>query len=170
VLYGLLVSAAFRPAPAIGLVRRVFGRFPRLARAEAVAIRSIDRLARLRRCGGRALGWVLFAQLLYFACFSMLGVVLMEPFGGAIDVRAFAANVVYVAFTYLAPTPGAAGLAEAMAIPFFGPLLGGKAVPFVLCYRALMLYLQVGFGVPYMVIIGGLGEVVRRAQPRSGGS
>ena len=59
-------------------------------------------------------------------------------------------------FTYLAPTPGAAGLAEAMALPFFGPLLpAGKAVLFVLSYRALLLYLQVGFGVPYMLFAGG---------------
>jgi uncharacterized membrane protein YbhN (UPF0104 family) len=81
---------------------------------------------------------------------------LLHALGGEVGVRSFAAVIVYLMFTYLAPTPGGAGFAEAFAIPFFGPLLpADKAVMFVLLFRGLALYLQVGIGVPYLLFTAG---------------
>ena len=79
--------------------------------------------------------------------------------------------LVFIAFTYLAPTPGGAGFAEAMAVPFFGPLVDdGQAVAYVLCFRGLTLYVQVVFAVPYLLIAGGLDEILARAARARGGA
>jgi glycosyltransferase 2 family protein len=164
-LLGLGCLAAFRPVAAQRVVGGFFARFRRGASVAAVTSRSIDRLSQLRAGGWRPLAHLALTHLGYFAVFAAVGVVLLERFGCPPGVRAFAAVIVYIAFTYLAPTPGGAGFAEAMALPFFGPLLPpGKAVMFVLCFRGLTLYLQVGFGIPYMLISGGLGEMTRRTR------
>lgn len=173
-LFGFLVAAAFRPEPARRFVARVFARvIRRLGRGRVVTAfertttRSIDRLVRLRGGGVWPLVDLLATHVLYFAAFGAFGVALLHAFGGDLGVRSFAAVIVYLMFTYLAPTPGGAGFAEAMAIPFFGPLLpADKAVMFVLCFRGLTLYLQVGIGVPYLLFAGGLREIVTRAAPR----
>jgi uncharacterized protein (TIRG00374 family) len=173
-LFGVLAVAAFRPEPAKRVSARIYGwlgrRFrggKRLASAGAVTARSIDRLALLRSRGLAPIAYLVLTHAIYFAMFAGVGVVLLDAFGCDADVRAFAAVVVYVAFTYLAPTPGGAGFAEAMALPFFGPLLPPEqAVMFVLCFRGLTLYLQVGFAIPYMVIVGGGREIAARAARR----
>jgi glycosyltransferase 2 family protein len=174
-LFTLLVVAAYRPDPARAVVARVFARLAsRFGRGrvmsafERVTTRSIDRLARLRSGGLRPVLEIVATHLLYFAAFGAFGVTLLYAFGGEVGVRSFAAVIVYLMFTYLAPTPGGAGFAEAMAIPFFGPLLpADKAVMFVLCFRGLTLYLQVGVGVPYLMFAGGVREIVRRAADRN---
>ena len=118
--------------------------------------RSVDRLIQLRRGGAWPLVDLAATHVLYFVAF-----------GAVAGLRPFAAVVVYLMFTYLAPTPGGAGFAEAMAIPFFGPLLpAADAVMFVLCFRGLTLYLQVGVGVPYLLFAGGMREIVTRAARR----
>jgi glycosyltransferase 2 family protein len=170
-LFGLLVAAAFRPEPARHVVARAFGRIGgRLGRGRVVAaferttLRSIDRLVELRRGGPRPLVHLAVTHALYFIAFGMLGMALLHALGGDAGVRSFAAVIVYLMFTYLAPTPGGAGFAEAMAIPFFGPLLpADKAVMFVLCFRGLALYLQVGIGVPYLLFAGAMRGIVTRA-------
>lgn len=170
-LFTVLTVAAFRPDPAKRVSARIFGglarRFrggKRLASAGAVTAQSIDRLALLRSRGLAPLAYLVLTHAIYFAMFAGVGVVLLHAFGREADVRAFAAVVVYIAFTYLAPTPGGAGFAEAMALPFFGPLLPPEqAVMFVLCFRGLTLYLQVGFAIPYMIIVGGGREIAARA-------
>ena len=56
-------------------------------------------------------------------------------------MRSACAVLVYVAFTYLAPTPGGAGFAEAMAVPFFGPLVDDGVVllvPLAVQHRDLL--------------------------------
>lgn len=163
-------TAVFRPDPAKRVSARIFGaltrRFggKRLASAGAVTAQSIDRLALLRSRGLAPLALLVLSHAIYFAMFAGVGVVLLHAFGREADVRAFAAVVVYIAFTYLAPTPGGAGFAEAMALPFFGPLLPPEqAVMFVLCFRGLTLYLQVGFAIPYMLVVGGGREIAARA-------
>ncbi|HXU03469.1 MAG TPA: lysylphosphatidylglycerol synthase transmembrane domain-containing protein [Polyangia bacterium] len=173
-LFGLLVLAAFRPEPArriiAGVYGRLAGRFGRghvLTAFERVTTQSVDRLVQLRRGGAWPLVDLAVTHVLYFVAFGALGVALMHAFGAAVGVRPFAAVVVYLMFTYLAPTPGGAGFAEAMAIPFFGPLLAAAdAVMFVLCFRGLTLYLQVGVGVPYLLFAGGMREIVTRAARR----
>src|SRR5205085_10524430 len=101
------------------LIRRLRGG-KRLESAQAVTQQSIDRLVGLRRAGALRFGWVIVTHILYFSTFAGVGVVMMGAFGGAMNVRAFAATMIYIAFCYLAPTPGGAGFAEAMALPFFG--------------------------------------------------
>lgn len=170
-LFGALIAAAVRPAPAQRTVARLFawlGRrlgHPRVfATGARVTSDAIDRLAHLREGGARPLVHLAVMHALYFAATAGVGVVLLTAFGGAADVRSSCAVVVYVAFTYLAPTPGGAGFAEAMAVPFFGPLLpADQAVLFVLCFRGLTLYVQVVFAVPYMLLVGGVGEILARA-------
>jgi uncharacterized membrane protein YbhN (UPF0104 family) len=170
ILFGLLVVAAFRPEPARGFVARVYARLGRrgrgrvLAAFERVTLRSIDRLVLLRTGGAGPLASLVTTHVLYFIAFGAFGLSLLSVFGGELGVRSFAAVIIYLMFTYLAPTPGGAGFAEAMALPFFGPLLpADKAVMFVLCFRGLTLYLQVGIGVPYLLFAGGLREIVTRA-------
>jgi len=170
-LFAVLTVAAFRAGPAKRVSARIYGWLGRrfhggklLASADRVTAQSIDRLALLRSRGLAPLAYLAVTHAIYFAMFAGVGVVLLDAFGRPPDVRAFAAVVVYVAFTYLAPTPGGAGFAEAMALPFFGPLLPpDKAVMFVLCFRGLTLYLQVGFAIPYMVVVGGGREIAARA-------
>ncbi|MDB4964064.1 MAG: hypothetical protein JWP01_4063 [Myxococcales bacterium] len=170
-LFAMLIIAAFHPAPAQRVAGRIYGslgrRFGRgkiLTAMERVTSRSIERLAMLRTGGVVPLAHLALTHAIYFATFAGVGVVLLHAFGHPVNVQAFAAVVVYIAFTYLAPTPGGAGFAEAMALPFFGPLLPpDKAVMFVLCFRGLTLYLQVGFAIPYMLIVGGSREIAARS-------
>jgi glycosyltransferase 2 family protein len=162
-LFASLVAAAFRPEPARAFVHRVFTKLAgkkgpgrMLTSGERVTIQSIDRLVMLRTGGWRPLANLALTHLLYFTAFGALGVALLHALGGDVGMRSFAAVIVYLMFTYLAPTPGGAGFAEAFAIPFFGPLLpADKAVMFVLMFRGLALYLQVGIGVPYLLFTAG---------------
>jgi len=170
-LFGLLVASAFRPEPARALIRRVFARLAArwpsskvVSSFERVTLQSIDRLVQLRRGGAVPLIHLVATHLLYFIAFGALGSALLYALGGEVGVESFAAVIVYLMFTYLAPTPGGAGFAEAMAIPFFGPLLPpDKAVMFVLLFRGLALYLQVGIGVPYLLFAGAMRDIVTRA-------
>ena len=170
-LFGLLVASAFRPDPARALVRRMFARLAArwpnskvVTSFERVTLQSIDRLVQLRRGGAIPLLHLAATHLLYFIAFGALGSALLYALGGEVGVESFAAVIVYLMFTYLAPTPGGAGFAEAMAIPFFGPLLpADKAVMFVLLFRGLALYLQVGIGVPYLLFAGAMRDIVTRA-------
>jgi hypothetical protein len=170
ILFGLLVAAAVRPEPARRVVSAIFGRLARkrgrgpiLTSFERVTLQSIHRLVHLRDGGPWPLVDLALTHVLYFIVFGGMGCALMHAFGGTIGVRELAATIVYIMFTYLAPTPGGAGFAEAMAIPFFGPLLpADKAVMFVLCFRGLTLYLQVGIGIPYLLVTGGVRQIVQR--------
>jgi glycosyltransferase 2 family protein len=169
-LFCLLVAAAFRPEPARAFVRRVFRRIAQrfgrgrvVTACERTTLDSIERLAGLRRGGAMPLVHLAATHVLYFIAFGALGTALLHALGGDVGMRSFAAVIIYLMFTYLAPTPGGAGFAEAMAIPFFGPLLpAGQAVMFVLCFRGLALYLQVGIGVPYLVFAGALRGIISR--------
>ena len=175
-LFAALVAAAWVPAAAHARVARIFGWLGRRARGaawvatgERVTHDAIDRLAGLRRGGVAPLARLAAAHLAYYGATTAAGVVLLTAFGGAIDLRSTCAVVVYIAFTYLAPTPGGAGFAEAMAVPFFGPLVAdGQAVAFVLCFRGLTLYVQVVFAVPYLLVAGGLREILVRAAKARG--
>ena len=159
-IVGTISVSAFRPVRAQALLSRFFARIhaerrPWLKSIERVTLQSIDRLAQLR--GGGAPLLVGLSHLLYFAFFTSLALVLIRAFGGEISLAAAATTIVYIAFTYIAPTPGGAGFAEAMALPFFGHILPAEdAVMMVLTFRALTLALQIGFGLPYLLISGGV--------------
>jgi uncharacterized membrane protein YbhN (UPF0104 family) len=74
-------------------------------------------------------------------------------------------SVVFLGFQYLAPTPGAAGIGEATASPFFGALLSpDNAFLTVVLFRALTFYLHVIIGAVYLPIMGGVQDFLRRPQ------
>jgi uncharacterized protein (TIRG00374 family) len=169
-LVSLISVAAFRPEGAKRRVEKLFGRLGKghrewVHRVEQVTIKCIDRLARLR--GGGAPLLLALSHLLYFAIFAGVAMVLIVAFGGQANLAAAATTVVYIAFTYIAPTPGGAGFAEAMALPFFGHILPAEqAVMMVLSFRALTLALQICFGLPYLLVVGGVSEALRQSSER----
>jgi uncharacterized membrane protein YbhN (UPF0104 family) len=172
-LSGLLLVAALRPTSAQKVVARCFVCLRRfllgrsLHSLETLTLESIERLGRLRQAGVIVLVEISVSHILYFGAFAGVGLVLLDAHGAPVDERSIASMIVYIAFTYVAPTPGGAGFAEAVAIPFFGPIVPAEqAVAVVLMFRALTLYLQVGFGLPYMLIAGGLGEIAARVAGR----
>ena len=185
----LLVMAAFRPERSLALVeqgtdwlgRRRFlrdGRPGQVLRSLSRGVAStITRLAALRAGGPRPLLWFAVSHLLYFAVFIAIAAVLVVSLGagsgaGAMHssgpghashlIAAFGISTVYVAFTYVAPTPGGSGLAEATAIPFYGDLLPpDQAVIAVLLFRALTFYLQIAVGLVYLPLVAGIGDIAR---------
>lgn len=173
-LFTALTVAAFHPTPARRVVARVFAWLGRrlggarfAERAGQVTVEAVDRLARLRDGGVAPLAALGATHLAFHGATAAVGVVVLTAFGGAVDARSICAVVVYTAFTYLAPTPGGAGFAEALAAPFFGPLIGdARAVAFVLVFRGLTLWVQVLFAIPYMLVVGGVGEILTRVGRR----
>lgn len=126
-----------------------------------VLTRAVGRLGQLRAGGWRSVVTILASQVAYFASFISVGVVLAWALGASSVPRAAGICTVYVAFLYTAPTPGATGLAEVMAVAFFGSILPAKeAVMLMLMFRALTIYLQVLLGIPYLLVAGGLGEIL----------
>jgi uncharacterized protein (TIRG00374 family) len=164
IIVTLIVVAAFRPAGAKRVVSGVFSRIRGgqgqwVSAMNRVTVRSIDRLASLH--GGMALVLLLASHVLYFAVFVGVALVLIDGFGGDVTVAAAATTLVYIAFTYIAPTPGGAGFAEAFALPFFAHILPAEqAVLMVLTFRALTLAMQLVLGMPYLMIVGGLREAL----------
>ncbi len=165
VIVSLIGVAAVRPEGAKLLVSRFFTRLAGsqerswVASMGRVTQQCIDRLACLH--GGLALLLVALSHILYFAVFAGVALVLIDAFGGEVNVAAVATTIVYIAFTYIAPTPGGAGFAEAMALPFFGHILPAQeAVLMVLSFRALTLAIQLVFGMPYLLVVGGVREAL----------
>ncbi len=164
-LISLLVLAALRPEAATRHVRAFLARLPRrdghwIHSVEETTCSAIERLSRLRSL--RALSLLALTHLLYFCAFCAVGVELIVIFGGEANTQAIATTVVYVAFTYIAPTPGGAGFAEAMALPFFGDVLPPEsAVMMVLAYRSMTLAVQLCFGLPYLLVVGGIASAAR---------
>ena len=129
---------------------------------------AIDRLVRLRRGGIKIVLLIVASHLLYFAIFIGVGVVLAHGLGTSDPGRAAATTTVYLAFSYLAPTPGAAGLAEAVAVPFYEGLMSAKqAAVFAIAFRSVTFYLDVAFGLVYLLVIGGLLEILRSGKNRA---
>jgi uncharacterized membrane protein YbhN (UPF0104 family) len=94
-----------------------------------------------------------------------IAVVLAEAFGASSLPHAIGISIVYAAFTYVAPTPGGAGLSEAAATVFYGSILSAHdAMLVVLLFRALTFYLHIVVGVIYVGIIGGTGQILQRAR------
>ena len=71
--------------------------------------------------------------------------------------------MIFLAFTYVAPTPGGAGLSEAAAGTFFGALLSpADCLWVVVFFRSLTLYGHIVFGMLYLLTIGGIREIITR--------
>lgn len=129
-----------------------------------LAIGVVESIERLRAFKPSRIPAIVASQLVYFGCFIGLAVVLGEALGAAPNAELWGVSTVYVAFLYVAPTPGGAGLAEGAATDFFGSLLApAAAVMTVLLFRALTFYLYVAVGLVHVGWVGGLGAMMAEA-------
>lgn len=174
----LLVLGALKPELFIKLLRgterrlagtRLFnGPRPRRALDRLVqdAEGAVRRLALLRGAGAWAA--ILGSNILYYAAYAGLLVALAAAFGAEPLADALPLAILYQGFLYVAPTPGASGLAEASAAAFFEPLFpGGEAIVVVLLYRALTAHFHVALGLLYLPLAGGLREILAGRPRRS---
>jgi hypothetical protein len=167
VMLAVPMIAAFFPRRSLASIDRIErrlggGEAPRVVLAVARGLRdTVERLARLRS-GGLALVLKLTAaNVAFYVAFVGVAVVLAMTFGAESWLKATGVSAVFLAFSYVAPTPGGAGLAEATAVIFYGSLLPPpEAVAVVLLSRALTFYLQVVIGMIYLPIAGGVGEIL----------
>ena len=167
VMLAVPMIAAFFPRRSLASIDRIErrlggGEAPRVVLAVARGLRdTVERLARLRS-GGLALVLKLTAaNVAFYVAFVGVAVVLAMTFGAESWLKATGVSAVFLAFSYVAPTPGGAGLAEATAVIFYGSLLPPpEAVAVVLLSRALTFYLQVAVGMIYLPIAGGVGEIL----------
>jgi len=164
--------AAMRPGPVLHALDRLdhwlkerHGEehwFARVARRLAVGI--VEAIEHLRQFKPSRIPLIVASQAFYFACFIGLAVVLGDALGAAASPELWGVSTVYVAFLYVAPTPGGAGLAEGAATDFFGSLLApAAAVMTVLLFRALTFYLYVAVGLVHVGWVGGLGAMMAEA-------
>lgn len=122
---------------------------------------SIERLARLRAGGARMVVKLAAAHLAFYFAFIGVAVVLTLAMGADSWLAATGVSTVFLAFSYVAPTPGGAGLSEATAVVFYGALLPPpEAVAVVLLSRGLTFYLQIAIGAVVLPIAGGFGEIL----------
>jgi len=115
---------------------------------------AVERIARFRPA---AMPEVIASQALHYG--MMVGLLgLLAWFHGAEPLsRVAGTSWIYLAFLYVAPTPGGAGLAESTAVDFFGGVLpAAEAIAVVLLYRALAFYAFVGIGAVHLLWVGGL--------------
>jgi uncharacterized protein (TIRG00374 family) len=133
------------------------------ARACEALRTTVRRLAHLRAGGPAVPLAILAVHLAYLAVFVAVAVVLARAFGAASLRRAIGTSTLYAAFTYVAPTPGGAGLSEAVATRFYGAILAPRsAVLVVLLFRSLTFYLQIAVGAVYLGVVGGTREILEK--------
>lgn len=135
-----------------------------VARGAAGVRRTIEKLARLRD-GGAAMPLAIgAAHLAYLGVLVAIAVLLAVAFGAPIG-PAIGISSVYAAFTYVAPTPGGAGLSEAAATVFYGSILSPHdAMLVVLLFRASTFYLHIVVGVVYLGVVGGTRQIMERGK------
>jgi glycosyltransferase 2 family protein len=167
VMLAVPMVAAFFPRRSLASIDRSERRLggdgaPRLVRAVARGLRdTVERLALLRSGGFALVVKLAAANVAFYVAFLGVAVVLTMTLGGESWLRATGVSAVFLAFSYVAPTPGGAGLSEATAVIFYGSLLAPpEAVAVVLLSRALTFYLQVVVGAVYLPIAGGVGEIL----------
>lgn len=172
-LVGPLATGAFVVTAALALpvaaarlprLRAWLGR-PRPGWRGRLAAGVGDAAARLAGLRPGAYLLIFISHLLYFAAFIGVAVVAVGALGGQPLAQVAGASTVFTAFSYVAPTPGGAGLTEGAAGVFFGALVGpGRAVAAVLLVRGLTFYLQIGVGLVYVLAAGGL-RIFAAARP-----
>lgn len=173
-LMALPVWAATREARFLAGVERMEQRVarwrwsagPRAQRAIAAvahALRdTVQRLAALKRLEPRLLLHFALAQLSYFVVFIGIAVLLGIGLGASAIPRTVSVAIVFLAFTYVAPTPGASGLSELSAAAFFGAVLPpSTALLLVLLFRGITLYFHVLVGFATFSLQGGVGVFLR---------
>jgi uncharacterized protein (TIRG00374 family) len=175
VVLGTIVAAS-RPGRVLAALEALDAKLQADHGAEHWGARVVRRLAagvvesveRLRAFKPSRIPAIIASQLVYFGCFIGLAVVLGEALGAEPSPELWGVSTVYVAFLYVAPTPGGAGLAEGAATDFFGSLLApAAAVMTVLLFRALTFYLYVAVGLVHVGWVGGLGAMMAEADAES---
>jgi len=129
---------------------------------------SIQRLAQLESNPK----WIVAISLVhipYLLVFAAMLTYLLWTFSNGYTWYSFYGAIEYIAFTYVAPTPGAAGLSEATAAVFFSQLVTpAQALLAVLVFRASTVYLHIVVGLIYVTVKSGITIVLRdRTQPDS---
>ncbi len=171
---GFTLVAGMYPKPVQAAARRL-GTFMEShpKRADTMVGRVVQRLMtglvvaveRLQAFRPMRLPEVLLSQVVYFGCFIGLAVVLGTALGATPTKEMWGVSTVYVAFLYVAPTPGGAGLAEGTAQDFFGALLAPAAAALtVILFRALTFYLYVLVGMLHVMWVGGVGSVLAEVE------
>lgn len=164
---GLAVVVAVMAVPVVaalsGRARAWLGR-PRPGLRGRLGAGLHDAAGRLARLRAGALLAIFASHLAYFVVFVGVLVVLALALGATPPATTVGISATFTAFSYVAPTPGGAGLSEATADLFFaGTLPAGRAVAAVLLFRALTFYLQVVIGLVYVGAAGGLRAFAGRA-------
>jgi len=127
--------------------------------------RTIERLAVLKRRSRWAWAAILLVHLPYFAAFIGVAATLDHALSGRPLVHSIGVSTVFTAFTYVAPTPGASGLAEGTSAQFFGGALSGEqAIVVVLLFRSFTSYVQILIGLVHLLWVGGTSEVFTRVR------
>lgn len=126
---------------------------------------AVRRLARLRSGGAAMPLAILASHLVTLGLLIAVAVVLAHAFGASSTPRAIGISTVYVGFSYVAPTPGGAGLSEAAGPAFYGAILSTRdAMVVVLLFRALTFYLEIAVGIVYLAIVGGTAQILARSR------
>jgi uncharacterized membrane protein YbhN (UPF0104 family) len=155
VLVGAPVLGALFPQRTRALLRALGAKGLGMGRIAETLELSVERLARLLSRGRAALVPILAGHALYFSAFVGVAVVLARAFGAESFGRATGISIVYSAFSMVAPTPAGAGIAEAVAGPFYDSILPAReAVLAALIFRAVTFYFQLGVGAVYLAATG----------------
>lgn len=137
-----VIALARRPA----LARRALAQLGRLAPRFAgnLAVHALPSLERMAALPARALGPLVLAHVAYFAAYVAPLAIVCEALAPGTGATAWPRALAYLCATFLAPTPGGAGVAEASAAVFFGDLIGrADAVVAVIAFRAARFVAQV---------------------------
>ena len=129
---------------------------------------AVERLGRLTRGGASTPIALLAAHLAHFGSLVAVAVVLAVSLGATSSPQAVGASMLYTGVTYLAPTPGGAGIAEAVGGTLFaGVLAPREALLVAIAARLLTIHLQIVLGAVYLAIVGGTTEIMaNRRRPR----
>jgi uncharacterized protein (TIRG00374 family) len=153
----------FWPARLLRGIERVERRFtgPIMTKVCGVLRRTVERLSKLRAGGAAMPATLLASHILYLGVLVGVAVVLAVGFGATSVPAAIGISTVYAAFSYVAPTPGGAGLSEAAATVFYGSILPAReAVLVALLFRALTFYLGIAIGLVYLPVVGGTRQIL----------
>jgi len=132
-----------------------------LAKLIDVFQQSVERLAKFESSWRQIIA-VSLIHLPYLLVFTGMLSLLLWEFTGSFSLPAFLGSLDYIAFTYVAPTPGAAGLSEASAASFFSQVATpAQALIAVLLFRASTVYLHIVVGLIYISYKSGVIIVLR---------
>jgi len=171
-IIGVPIIAAIRLSASVALIsswearlasgNNRFIKVKHYTRALLVILRqSIERLAKLESNAA----WIVKVSLIhipYILVFAGMLTIILWDFSRSYSSIALFGSIEYLAFTYVAPTPGAAGLSEASAAGFFSQLLSpAQALVAVILFRACTIYLHIAVGMIYITFKSGITIILR---------